>query len=181
MLAKEYETIAVPLDAVCEGAAETLSKSNPCCPDRIPQLVEDSWPCGAFPFLIKRSVPQTDSCHVAVNAFQVPPGHDAVLKQIAAVERYPGTLYGAHFFLLVNGIIHPWFNRLDFNIGSLSHPMQTHLCLKERDLVSVMIQCAWIPFSFPGQENYIQTIYPFLFSGYFIQTAYFPGNDILEL
>lgn len=177
-MTQDYEMIAARVGAVFQPLIDAMRE---CC-KRSPQLVEDSLPCGAFPFLVKRSVPQTSECHVAVNAFSVPEGHDGFLKTVSFTERYPGTLYGAHYFLLINGAIHPWFNRLDMTIGTgFEQPLRTHVCLKEGDVISVMVQCSWVPWVFPGQEDYIQTIFPFALGGYFYPKEYFETDNILEL
>jgi hypothetical protein len=128
-----------------------------------------SMPCGAFPFNYSRSVVQTVVCHVATTVMQVPKGLTGVITRIAFQERYPGTLYGANFMLLVNDNLSPWFPRQDIPAGEASGAgLGTRICLEEQDIVSILIQCSWTPVVYVGQESTDQqTLFPFQMSGYY--------------
>jgi hypothetical protein len=126
-------------------------------------------PCGAFPFNYQRSVVQTINCHVATTVMQVPKGMTGTITRIAVQERYPGTLYGANFMLMVNDNLSPWFPRVDIPIGeAIGAGLGTRICLEEQDIVSVLLQCSWTPVVYVEQESDDQqTLFPFQVSGFY--------------
>ena len=126
-------------------------------------------PCNAYPLFYKGSVAQIARCHIASSVFQVPKGQTATITRISLAERYPGTLYGANFLLLVNDNVDPTFPRVDHPTGTgLETGVGTRICLEEQDIVSVMIQCSWVPATFSGiSATYIQTLFPFEIEGFF--------------
>ena len=125
-------------------------------------------PCSAMPFLYRGSVVQTVVCHTASTVFQVPKGEIGTITRITFTERYPGTLYGANFMLMINDNLSPQFPRLDHSAGGLSTPEGTRICLEEQDIVSILIQCSWTPIVYVGIASTVtQMIYPFEMSGYF--------------
>jgi hypothetical protein len=128
-----------------------------------------SKPCNSYPLFYRGSVPQTFVCHTATTVFQVPKGQTATITRISLAERYPGSLYGANFMLLVNDNFDPSLPRVDHPTGTgMESGLGTRICIEEQDIVSVMIQCSWFPASFTGQaETYIQTLYPFEIEGFF--------------
>lgn len=126
-------------------------------------------PCNAYPMYYRGSVAQTFVCHIATSVFQVPKGQTATITRISLAERYPGTLYGANFLLLVNDNFDPSFPRVDHPTGTgMETGRGTRICLQEQDIVSVMIQCSWLPSQFTGiATTYTQTLFPFEIEGYF--------------
>ncbi len=126
-------------------------------------------PCNQYPLYYRGSVVQQFVCHTATSVFQVPKGQIATITRIAFAERYPGTLYGANFFLMVNDNFDPALPRIDHPVGTgIETGRGTRICLQEQDIVSVMIQCSWIPIEFTGQSvTYTQTLYPYEIEGYF--------------
>ena len=126
-------------------------------------------PCNSYPMFYRGSISQTFNCHVASHVFQVPKGQVATITSVTLAERYPGTLYGANFFLLVNDIVDPTFPRMDHPTGTgMESGKGTRVCLQEQDIVSVMLQCSWFPAEFTGQAStYVQTIFPFEIEGFF--------------
>ena len=126
-------------------------------------------PCNQYPLFYRGSVPQTFVCHTATSVFQVPKGQTATITRISFAERYPGTLYGANFLLLINDNFNPTFPRVDHPTGSgMETGIGTRICLEEQDIVSVMIQCSWFPAEFTGQAaTYVQTLFPFEIEGFF--------------
>ena len=126
-------------------------------------------PCNQYPMYYRGAVQQTTICHVATTVFQVPKGQIATITRISLAERYPGTLYGANFMLLVNDNFNPTFPRVDHPVGTgMETGAGTRICLEEQDIVSVMIQCSWFPAVFDGiLSTYTQTIFPFEIEGFF--------------
>src|SRR5258708_2915129 len=75
-------------------------------------------PCETFPFNFSRSIVQTAVCFTATTAFQVPPGMTGVITRVALQPRYPGTLYGANYFIVINDNLAPELPRVDHVIGA---------------------------------------------------------------
>ena len=159
--------IGTPLSTICGGLEKKISELCQCIRDYAQQ--PGVMPCNAYPLFFRGSISQTFNCHVAAYAFTVPKGQVATITRVSLTERYPGTLYGANFFLLVNDIIDPTFPRLDHATSTgLETGRGTRVCLQEQDIVSVMLQCSWFPAEFTGQEStYVQTLFPWELEGYF--------------
>lgn len=170
----DQEMIAVPLDDII---CQKLDKLCECIQGHAQQ--PGVQPCDYFPFNISRSIVQTVVCHTATTLFQVPPGMTGVITRISLQERYPGTLYGANFMLIVNDNLTPELPRVDHPIGNgMQDGSGIRICLQEQDMVSIMIQCSWTPVVFVEQPStFQQTIYPFQAAGYF-QPKVVPGVAI---
>lgn len=169
----DKDLIALPLGELL-AAAKSLSD---CC-DRIPILVEPSIPKDGIPFEYKGSIPQASTCHTQSDIFRVPFGMSGVINRIAFTERYPGTLYGAHYMLLINQAWTPIFPRTDHNVGwGPGMPQTVHIEIDEDDLISIMVQCSWQPVVFTGQAaTYVQTMFPFVLGGYLLDKNYFSSQ-----
>jgi len=125
-------------------------------------------PCNTFPFNFTKSIQQTAVCFTATTAFQVPPGMIGVITRISLQERYPGTLYGANYFVVINDNLAPEFPRTDQQVGGPGLGEGTRICLEEQDMVSIMIQCSWTPVVFVGiAATYQQTMFTYQIAGYF--------------
>lgn len=165
----QFDTIAVNFAALCKAAIlPDLQKALCDCIQSYAQQ-PGSAPCDIFPFNYQRSIVQTVVCHVATTVMQVPKGMTGVITRIALQERYPGTLYGANFMLLINDNLSPQFPRVDIPLGgNLGDGIGTRICLEEQDMVSVVLQCSWTPMVYVGQaSDDQQTIFPFQISGYY--------------
>jgi hypothetical protein len=164
---QELDQIAVPLSDCLKPITDQLADLCQCIKDYAQQ--PGSQPCNTFPFFFRGSVTQTAICHKASSLLQVPSGQTATVTQVAFSERYPGTLYGAHFMLMVNDNLEPTMPRIDHPMGdSIGTGAGTRICLQEQDILSVMIQCSWTPATFTGiAETYIQTLFPFEISGFY--------------
>lgn len=160
------EMIAVPLDELCRAAVqEQLSDLCECIKNYAQQ--PGVQPCGTFPFTYKGSITQLALCHTATTVFQVPKGMLSTITRVAFAERYPGTLYGATFMLVINDNLAPEFPRMDYSVGSISTPIGTRICLQDQDIVSVLVQCSWRQaVATTITSTYVQTIYPFEISGF---------------
>ena len=167
-MAEDKEMIAAPL---CDILAPFLDKISEKFCECLKATSQQSGvaPCNSYPFFFRGSTAQTSTCHVASYAFQVPKGQIATITRIAFQERYPGTLYGANFMLMVNDNFSPNFPRVDHPVGNgLQTGSGTRICLEEQDIVSVMIQCSWLPVQFTGiATTYIQTLFPWEIEGFF--------------
>ncbi len=154
-------------DACAAALAGPLSELCQCIRDYAQQ--PGAKPCDSYPLYYRGSVAQVARCHIATSVFQVPKGQTATITRISFAERYPGTLYGANFILLVNDNVDPTFPRVDHPTGTgMETGKGTRICLAEQDIVSVMIQCSWAPTTFSGiSATYIQTIFPFEIEGFF--------------
>lgn len=166
-MAEDFEMIGVRMNALLGPLCECIQNLCECIKDHSQQ--PGVMPCNAYPLYYRGSIPQTVVCHTAVSVFQVPKGQTATITRISFAERYPGTLYGATFILMVNDNFDPAFPRVDHPTGTgLETGRGTRICLEEQDIISVMLQCSWFPADTSGQAaTYIQTIYPFEIEGYF--------------
>ena len=164
----QYDMVAMNFAAMCEAViGPRLDKLCECIQSHSQQA--GVMPCDGFPLLVKGSVSQTFNCHVASMLYQVPKGEIATITRVTFAERYPGVLYGANFTLIVNDNFVPNFARIDHSMGSngMQVGLQTRVCLEEQDLLSVMIQCSWLPVQFTGMaDTYVQTLFPFEVSGW---------------
>lgn len=169
---EQYDLIAIKLADACAaalgGPEGPLAKALCECIKSYGQQ-PGVRPCNTYPLFYRGSVVQTTTCHIATYAFQVPKGQTATITRIAFSERYPGTLYGANFMLLVNDNFDPSFPRVDHPVGNgLETGSGTRICLEEQDIVSVMLQCSWSPAQFDSIEStYAQTLFPFEIEGFF--------------
>ena len=168
----QYDMIGIRLADACRAAladplAEGFKQLCECIQNYAQQ--PGAKPCGTFPFNFTKSIQQTAVCFTATTAFQVPKGMTGVITRIALQERYPGTLYGANLFLIINDNMAPEFARVDTPIGNGSQDgVGTRICLAEQDIVSVMLQCSWTPVVLVGIEStYQQTLFTYSIEGYF--------------
>lgn len=164
----DQEMIAAPLNDILEPFFNKMAEKFCECIQNYAQQ-PGVQPCQAFPFFINGSVSQTFVCHKASNLIQIPKGQTATITRLAFAERYPGTLYGANFMLLVNDNFSPELPRIDSPVGGgLGMAQGTKICLQDQDILSVMIQCSWTPTTFTGIEStYVQTLFPFQISGFY--------------
>lgn len=164
---QDLEQIAVPLSDCLKPISEQLTNLCQCIRDYSQQ--PGVMPCNAYPLFYRGSVAQTVVCHIATSVFQVPKGQTATITRISLAERFPGTLYGANFMLLVNDNFEPTMPRVDHPTGTgLETGRGTRICLEEQDIVSVMMQCSWTPIVYVGAATtVIQTMFPFEIEGYF--------------
>lgn len=159
----DQEMIAVPLTEVF---CDQLDRLCECLKSYAQQ--PGVQPCGSFPFNFKGSITQLAVCHTVTTLFQVPKGMLATVTRVSFAERYPGTMYGANFMLVVNDNLAPEFPRMDHSVGSISTPQGTRICLQDQDIVSVLLQCSWIPgVATTIDSTYVQTIFPFEVSGFY--------------
>lgn len=167
MAEPSMDMIGLKLNSILAPLCECIEDLCQCIQEYAQQ--PGSMPCNVFPFNFSKSIQQTVVCHTATTAFQVPPGMTGVITRIALQERYPGTLYGANFFLVINDNLAPEMPRIDSPIGSgLQDGLGTRICLDEQDMVSVMLQCSWQPVVYVGIEStYQQTLFTYQISGYF--------------
>ena len=128
-----------------------------------------SKPCETFPFHYNRSIVQASVCFTATTVFQVPKGMTGVITRIAMQERYPGTLYGAKYFLIINDSMSPEYPMVDHDVGAgIQDGQGTRICLEEQDMVSILLQCSWQPAVFVGMEStFQQTLFTYDISGYY--------------
>jgi hypothetical protein len=142
---------------------------NQCCL-RTPQLVESGRPAWAIPFRWLGEVPQYSTEFTMVALGSVPAGMSGVINRVAFLENYPGTMYGASWSLLVNGIEQTEWSRIGFNVGeSMGQPAHVFIPLKENDTVTIMVQCPWTTTSFiTNPDGITQTSWHFLFQGYYL-------------
>lgn len=160
----DQEMIAVPLNDLLSPLCQCIERLCECV-----RKSSNQTPPQAIPFFFRGSVSQTFVCHQASNVFQVPPGMTGTITQIKLAERYPGTLYGAAFMLLINNNLDPRFPRVDHPIGTgMETGLSVNIELEEQDTVAVLIQCSWTPVQFTGMAStYVQTLFPFEISGYY--------------
>lgn len=155
MIAVRLNSLLPRLDDLCQCIKEYASNA-------------DSIPCDAVAFNFTGSIIQTAVCFSAASALQVPRGQIATVNKVVFTERYPGTLYGANFFLIVNDNMVQDFPRLDHSLGSFSSPAGWRICLQEQDILSVMLQCSWTPgVATAITSTYTQMMYPFQISGFY--------------
>lgn len=171
----QYDMIGIRLADACAAALADPEGPLAAGFDKLCECVQSyaqqagAKPCDTFPFNYNRSVVQTAVCHVATTVMQVPKGMTGVITRIALQERYPGTLYGANFMLMVNDNLAPEFPRVDIPVGGGSgEGIGTRICLEEQDIVSILLQCSWTPAVYVGiEDTFQQTIFPFQISGYY--------------
>mgnify|MGYP001285117648 CR=1 FL=1 len=166
------DLIAVPLEEVCGAIVDQkLSALCECIKDYAQQA--GSMPCNSYPFRYTGGIGQSINTFTLVDIFQVPPGQVGTITQITFAERTPGGFYGANFTLIVNGMFHPAFSKIDHPIGTgMEHGIGTRICLEEQDTVSILIECWWTPIVFTGiATTFIQHLWPFEISGYFTENA----------
>lgn len=162
----DQEMIAVPMNDLFGSLCDQMANLCECIKSYAQQ--PGSAPCGSFPFLLKGSVTQLEVCHTASSVYQVPKGMTATITRVAFYERYPGTLYGATFMLMVNDNLSPEFPRMDHAVGSVSTPLGTRICLQDQDIVSVLIQCSWTPaVASTITSTYVQMVYPYEITGFY--------------
>lgn len=163
----QYDLIGMPLGTACSPfLEEKLSELCQCLRDYAANSAAQ--PCWSQSFIFRGAISQTINTWQAVNVFQVPVGQVATITRIALAERYPGTLYGAAFSLLVNNNFHPAFPRMDHNIGSLERGLEVRLCLEEQDTVSVLIECFWAPVAGDTvTASTIKLMWPYEITGFY--------------
>lgn len=166
MAEQSMDMIGLKLNSILAPLCECIEDLCLCIQSYAQQ--PGSKPCETFPFNFTKSIQQTAVCHVATTAFQVPPGMTGVITRISLQERYPGTLYGANFFLVINDNLAPEFPRSDAQVGMAGSGEGTRICLEEQDMVTIMVQCSWTPVVYVGIEStYQQTMFTYQISGYF--------------
>jgi hypothetical protein len=164
----EYELLAVKLKSIlCDDLCDTLKRIADCiCAPPGSQTFHFTGNMGGGCYLSSLS----EFPGPGTTILQVPPGFTGVINQVGFYERYPGSMYGTTFSILVNNHAIAEFPRLDRNIGTINEPVSTHIELPEQALVSVHVASTFFPFTSGGDagSGYIEVVWPYSFSGYYI-------------
>ncbi len=156
--------------AAADAGADGSGAGNCCCK----QFVEQSAPSEGEGFRFVGSAYQLQTQFSIVNVFSVPGGMDGVINRLGFYEIMPGMQTGNRISLLINGEFNNQFPRMASNVGAGAEmPLNVNIYLKQNDVVSILMDCPFVPFNFAGTTNFLEYSIAFIIAGYYINTGYF--------